>query len=114
VAPFKEQVKFDIFLFEGHIDAYVLEKWVNFLEGYYFVKKKFDTKMITFTLLKSLRHVKDWWECYQERHNEDDSLAFRIGPTWEAFVDSFKEDFYPVGNYDEQYTRLMTLHQERD
>jgi hypothetical protein len=65
-------------------------------------------------LLKSLPHVKYWWESYWERHNEDESMTFRRGPTWVAFVDALKEEFYHVGNYDDQYTRWMTLHQERD
>jgi hypothetical protein len=38
--PFKGKVNFDIPLFEGHIDAVALEKWLNFLEGYYSVQKK--------------------------------------------------------------------------
>jgi hypothetical protein len=37
VTPFKVQVNFDIPLFEGQIDAYALEKWLNLLEGYYSV-----------------------------------------------------------------------------
>jgi hypothetical protein len=32
--PFKVQVKFYIPLFEGQIDAYALEKWLNLLEGF--------------------------------------------------------------------------------
>jgi hypothetical protein len=32
--PFKVQVNFDIPLFEGQIDAYALEKWLNLLQGY--------------------------------------------------------------------------------
>jgi hypothetical protein len=36
---FKVQVKFDIPLFEGNIDAYDLEKLLNMLKGYYFIKK---------------------------------------------------------------------------
>jgi hypothetical protein len=40
VTPFKVQVNFDIPLFEGQIDAYALEKWLNLLEGYYSVQKK--------------------------------------------------------------------------
>jgi hypothetical protein len=47
-------------------------------------------------------------------HNEDESITFRIGPTWVAFVDALKEEFYPVGNYDDQYMRWMTSHQETD
>jgi hypothetical protein len=33
--PLKVQVNFDIPFFEGQIDAYDLEKWLNLLEGYY-------------------------------------------------------------------------------
>ena len=40
VTPFKVQVNFDIPLFEGHIDVDALEKWLNLLEGYYFIQKK--------------------------------------------------------------------------
>jgi hypothetical protein len=31
VTPFKVQVKFDINLFEGKIDVYALEEWLNVL-----------------------------------------------------------------------------------
>jgi hypothetical protein len=39
VIPFKLQVNFDIPLFEGQIDENDIEKWLNLLEGYYFVQK---------------------------------------------------------------------------
>jgi hypothetical protein len=114
VTPFKVQVNFDIPLFEGQIDADALEKWLNLLEGYYSVQKKFDGENITFTLLKSLPHVKSWWEGYWERYTMMNLCHSGREPTWVAFVDALKEDFYPVGSYDDQYMRWMTLHQERD
>jgi hypothetical protein len=98
---FKVQVNFDIPLFEGRIDADTLEKWLNLLEGYYFVKKKIDIKKITCALLKSLPCVKYWWEGYWERHNEDESTTLETQPTWATFVDSLEEDFYHVRNYDD-------------
>jgi hypothetical protein len=49
---FKVQVNFDIPVFEGHIDAYDLEKWLNLLEGYFFVHNFFDREKITFSLLE--------------------------------------------------------------
>jgi hypothetical protein len=64
VTPFKVQVNFDIPLFEVQIDAYAPKKWLNFLEGYYFVQTFFDDENITFSLLKSLPHVRSWWEGY--------------------------------------------------
>jgi hypothetical protein len=33
--PFKVWVNFEIPLFEGLIDAYVVDKWLNLLEGYF-------------------------------------------------------------------------------
>ena len=33
-SPFKVQCNFDIPIFEGQIDAYDLEKWLNMIEGY--------------------------------------------------------------------------------
>ena len=62
--PFKVQVNFDIPLFEGQIDENALEKWLNLLEGYYFVQNFSDSEEITFMLLKSLPHVRDLWEGY--------------------------------------------------
>ena len=63
-SPFKVQVNFDILLFEGHIDAEALEKWLTLLEGYFSVHNFSDKEKITFALLKSLPHVKHWWETY--------------------------------------------------
>jgi hypothetical protein len=53
VTPFKVQVNFDIPLFEGQIDVYALEKWLNLLEGYYSIQKFSNNEKITFALLKS-------------------------------------------------------------
>jgi hypothetical protein len=81
VTLFKVQVNFDIPSFEGHIDADALEKRLNLLEGYYFVQKISDTEKIAFALLKALPHVKYWWEIYWKKHNQEDSMKFRRGPT---------------------------------
>ena len=35
--PFKVQVNFDIPIFEGQIDADAVDRWLNFLEGYFSV-----------------------------------------------------------------------------
>ena len=63
-SPFKVQVNFDIPIFEGQIYADALEKWLNLLEGYFFVQKFSEREKITFALLKALPHVKHWWETY--------------------------------------------------
>jgi hypothetical protein len=37
--PFKVQIKFDILIFEGQIDADTVEKWLNLIEGYFSIHK---------------------------------------------------------------------------
>jgi hypothetical protein len=62
--PFKVQFNFDILIFEAQIDVDALEKWLNLLEGYFFVHNFFDREKITFALLKALPRVKHWWKTY--------------------------------------------------
>ena len=57
--PFKVQVKFDIPIFEGQIDAGDVDKWLNLLEGYFSIIDFFCREKITFALLKAAPHVKD-------------------------------------------------------
>jgi hypothetical protein len=52
VTAFKVQVNFDIPLFEGLIDADVVDKWLNLFEGYFSVHNFSDRENITFSLLK--------------------------------------------------------------
>jgi hypothetical protein len=112
-SPFKVQVNFDIPVFEGQIDAEALEKWLTLLEGYFFVHNFFDKEKITFALLKALPHVKHWWETYWEQSSTEESGIYGADPTWDFFVDAVKEQYYPVGNYEDQYMRWTTLRQER-
>jgi hypothetical protein len=101
-SPFKVQVNFDIPVFEGQIDADALEKWLNLLEGYFSVHNFSDREKITFALLKALPHVKHWWETYWEKSSTEESGIYGVEPTWDFFVDAVKEQYYPVGNYDDQ------------
>jgi hypothetical protein len=112
--PFKVQINFDIPIFEGQIDADVIDKWLNLLEGYFSVHNFFDRENITFALLKVIPHVKDWWETFCEKKEIEGSTLFVVAPTWGSFRDVIKEQYYPVGSYDDLYTRWTTLRQERD
>ena len=55
--PFKVQVNFDIPLFEGLIDANVVDKWLNLIEGYFLVHN----------FSEAIPHVKDWWILTQRK-----------------------------------------------
>jgi hypothetical protein len=112
-SSFKAQLNFDIPIFEGQIDAKALEKWLTLLEGYFSVHNFFDREKITFVLLKALPHVKHWWETYWEQSSIEESGIDGAEPTWNFFVDAVNEQYYLVGNYEDQYMRWTTLWQER-
>jgi hypothetical protein len=111
-SPFKVQVNFDIPVFEGQIDADALDKWLNLLEGYFSVHN-FSTKK------RSPSHSLKLSPC-QTLVGNLLGAKFHRGvwniwgdPTWDFFVDAVKEQYYPVGNYEDQYMRWTTLRQER-
>ena len=56
-------------------DADTVDRWLNLLEGYFSVHEFFNRENITFSLLKSAPHVKDWWETYYERKDEEEPVA---------------------------------------
>jgi hypothetical protein len=88
--PFKVQVNFDILLFEGLIDADAVDKWLNLLEGYFSIHNFSDREKITFSLLKVVPHVKDWWDTYSEQRVMEESTMFVVAPTWDSFRDAIK------------------------
>jgi hypothetical protein len=113
-ASFKVQINFDIPMFEGQIDEYVVDKWLNLLEGYFYVHNFLNGENITFSLLKVVPHVKDWWETFCEQKETEEPSLFTVTTTWESFRDAIKEQYYPVRSYDDLYTKWTTLRKERD
>jgi hypothetical protein len=112
--PFKVQVNFDIPLFEALIDTDAIDKWLNMLEEYFSVHNLSDREKITFSLLKVIPHVKDWWDTYSKQRVVEEYKIFVVAPIWDSFRDTIKEQYYHVGSYEDQYTRWTTLCQERD
>ena len=102
--PFKVQVNFDIPIFDGQIDAYVIDKWLNLLEWYLSVDGFSHGEKIIFSLLKVAPNVKDWWETYYEKKDEGEPSMFLIVPTWNSFQEVIKEQYYPMGSYEDKYT----------
>ena len=71
-------------------------------------------KILLFSLLKAAPHVKDWWETYYERKDEEELSLFSDVPTWNYFQDAIKGQYYPVETYEDKYIQWTTLQQQRD
>jgi hypothetical protein len=113
-APFKVQINFDVPIFEGQIDANVVDKWLNLLEGYFFVHNFLNREKITFAFLKVIPHVKDWWETFYEQKEIEEPSLFIVAVTWASSRDVIKEQYYPFVCYDDLYTKWTPLRQDRD
>jgi len=72
--PFKVQVNFDITIYKFQINENFVDKWLNQLEGYFSIHSFFDRENITFSLLKVVPRVKEWWETFCEKMTEEPSL----------------------------------------
>jgi hypothetical protein len=79
--PFKLQINFDIPIFQGQLDADVVDKWLNLLEGYFSVHNFSNKENITFVLLKAIPHVKDWWETFYEQKEIEETSLFSVTTT---------------------------------
>jgi hypothetical protein len=79
--PFKVQINFNIPIFEGQIDADVVDKWLNLLEGYFYVHKFSNRENITFALLKVVPRVKYWWETFCEQKETKEPSLFTVTTT---------------------------------
>ena len=88
--PFNVQVNFDISLFEGLIDADVVDKWLNLLKGYFSVHNFSNRENITFEILKVIPHVKYWCDTYSKKRVVEEYAIFVVAPTWDSFQDAIK------------------------
>jgi hypothetical protein len=86
-----------------------IDKWLNLLEGNFSIHNFSNRENITFSLLKVVPRVKDWWETFCEKKVIEGSTLFTVAPTWGSFRDDIKDKYYPVGSYDDLYTIWTTL-----
>jgi hypothetical protein len=82
---------------------------LNILEGYFSVHDFSDQEKIIFSLLKVAPHVKDWWETYYEKKDEEEPSLFLVIHTWNSLRYTIKEQYYPVGSYEDEYIQWTTL-----
>jgi hypothetical protein len=106
---FKIQIKFDIPIFEGQIDADLVDKWLNMLEGYFSIHNFSNREKITFSQLKPVPHVKDWWETFCEQKETEEPSLFTVVITLESFMDVIKEQYYPVRSFGDYYMEIPLL-----
>jgi len=87
---------------------------VKSARGLFSVHEFSSREKIVFSLLKAAPHVEDWWETYCKQKDENTGSLFSAAPTWNSFWGAIKEQYYPVGSYEDEYIKWTTLWQGRD
>jgi hypothetical protein len=72
------------------IDADVVDKWLNLLEGFFPVHNFFDRENIYFSLFKVVPNVKDWQGTYSDQRGIEEFVIFAVAPTWDSLRDVIK------------------------
>jgi hypothetical protein len=63
---------------------------MNLFEAYFLVHNFFDKEKITFSLLTTIPHVKEWWDTYSEQRAIEEYEIFVVSPTWDSFRDAIE------------------------
>jgi hypothetical protein len=104
------------------MDADALNKWLNLLDGYFLsiiflIEKRLPVCSLRLSPMSRIggRLTVSKWKLrnLQQRAIEECTI-FVVTPTLDSFRDALKEQYYPIGRYDDWYMRWTTLRQERD
>ncbi|KAF6135279.1 hypothetical protein GIB67_021641, partial [Kingdonia uniflora] len=83
-------LKIEIPVFDGSIDAEILDNWLDRLELYFSINEYSNAQQICFVTLKFASHTLTWWKSYQKCHDVG-SLS------WKEFKILVQKQFYPIG-----------------
>jgi hypothetical protein len=112
VAPFKVQINFNIPIFEGHIDADVVDKWLNLLEGYFFVHNFSNREKLLLHSSKLFPMSKIGGKLSMTKRKQRNPHYLQSQPPGNPLGMLLRNNTF--GSYDDLYTKWTTLWQERD
>jgi hypothetical protein len=91
----KIDVKFELPIYDGEVNAERLENWVRQMEVYCSVQQNKDEA--TQVKLESLRLAGTsliWWQSKLQNGTQQVGNVF---PSWQSFISSLRKKFYPLG-----------------
>jgi hypothetical protein len=91
----KLEVKFELPMYDGEINAERLDNWARQMEFYCSVKKIKDEA--TWIKLASLRLVGTTLICWQRKLKNGTQQVGNVFPSWQSFFYALRKKFYPLG-----------------
>jgi hypothetical protein len=91
----KLDVKFELPMYDGEVNAERLDNWVRQMEVYCSVKKiKDEATQIKLASLRLASTTLIWWQSKLQNGTQQVGNVF---PSWKVFVSALRNQFYPLG-----------------
>jgi hypothetical protein len=91
----KLDVKFELPMYDGEVNAKRLDNWVRRMEVYCSVQQiKDEATQIKLALLRLAGTTLIWWQSKLQNGTQQVGNVF---PSWQVFVSSLRKKFYPLG-----------------
>jgi hypothetical protein len=91
----KLDVKFDLPIYDGEVNAEKLDNWIRQMEVYCSVQQiKDEATQIKLASLRLAGTALIWWQSKLQKGTQDVGKVF---PSWKIFISALRKQFYPLG-----------------
>ena len=107
----KLDIKFDLPMYNGELNAEKLDNWIRQIEVYCRIQKfTEDVVKIQLASLQLGGTALIWWE---SRSQEDLAMKGKIVSSWYEFTSTLKKQFYPLGYMQQAMMDWQNLRQSK-
>jgi hypothetical protein len=91
----KLDVKFELPMYDGEVNAENLDNWIRQMEVYCSVQQiKDEATQIKLASLRLAGTALIWWQSKMQKGTQDVGKVF---PSWKNFISALRKQFYPLG-----------------
>jgi hypothetical protein len=95
MALLKLDVKFELPIYDGEVNAEKLDNWIRQMEVYYSVQQiKDEATQIKLESLRLAGTTLIWWQSKLQKGTQNMGNVF---PSWKDFIYALRKQFYPLG-----------------
>jgi hypothetical protein len=90
----KLDVKFELPIYDGEVNAEKLDNWIRQMEVYCSVQIKDEATQIKLASLRLVGTTLIWWQSKLKNGTQQVGNVF---PSWKSFISALRKQFYPLG-----------------
>jgi hypothetical protein len=103
----KLDVKFELPIYDGEVNAEKLDNWIRKMELYYSVQQiKDEATQIKLASLRLAGTTLIWWQSKMQKGTQHVGNVF---PSWKSFISTLRKQFYPLGYKEKEIIEWQSL-----